>query len=201
MAFAAAIGVGTVLLMLPVAVVGSGSGAPLHVALFTATSAVCVTGLIVVDTSTYWSGFGQTVVIVLIQMGGLGIMTAASLIAILLARRMGLRSKFIASASVRSIGIGDVRQVLLGVATLTFVVEATLTLVLSARLWLSYDLPLGRALTHGGFTAVSAFNNAGFALWSGGATSPDLSRMPGLEFERSDHVVQQIANRFVLGCP
>lgn len=167
LAFAGAIAAGTLLLMLPAAVAGTGTGgAPFLVGLFTATSAVCVTGLVVVDTATYWSGFGQVVIIALIQVGGLGIMTAASLIAIVLARRIGLRSRFIAAASVRSVGIGQVRQVVLGVARLTGLVEAVLTLVLAARFVLGYHLPPGRALAQGAFTAVSAFNNAGFALWS-----------------------------------
>lgn len=167
LAFAAAIGVGTLLLMLPVSTANPAAGAASFVtALFTATSAVCVTGLIVVDTAVYWSGFGQGVIIALIQVGGLGIMTAASLLAIVLARRLGLRSRFIASASVRSVGIGEVRQVVAGVAKLTFAVEAVLTLILAARLVLSYGAAPGEALVHGGFTAVSAFNNAGFALWS-----------------------------------
>ena len=167
LAFVGAIGLGTLLLMLPASVAGEGTGgAPFVAALFTATSAVCVTGLVVVDTATYWSGFGQTVVIVLIQLGGLGIMTAASLIAILLARRLGLRTRFIVSASVRAVGIGEVRKLVIGVARLTFTVEAAITLALTARLVLGYGADLGQALAWGGFTAVSAFNNAGFALWS-----------------------------------
>ncbi len=167
LAFAAAIGVGTLLLMLPISVAGPGTGGtPFLAALFTATSAVCVTGLIVVDTATYFSGFGQSVIIVLIQLGGLGIMTAASLIAILLARRLGLRTRFIASASVRAVGIGEVRQVVVGVARLTFTVEAVIALLVAARLVLGYGASPGQALARGAFTAVSAFNNAGFALWS-----------------------------------
>lgn len=79
LAFAAAIGVGTLLLMPPVSTANSAAGAASFVtALFTATSAVCVTGLIVVDTAAYWSGFGQGVIIAPIQVGGLGIMTAPS---------------------------------------------------------------------------------------------------------------------------
>ena len=87
-AFAAAVLAGTALLMLPLARVGP-EGAPVLTALFTSTSAVCVTGLVTVDTPTYWSGFGQAVILGLIQIGGFGIMTLASLVGLLLSRRWG----------------------------------------------------------------------------------------------------------------
>lgn len=100
-AFAAADLIGTVLLMLPIARAGEGS-APFVTALFTSTSAVCVTGLVTVDTPTYWSGFGQAVIIGLIQIGGFGIMTLASLIALFLSRRLGLRTRLTAAAETKS---------------------------------------------------------------------------------------------------
>ena len=106
-AFAVAVAVGTGLLMLPIAREGPGS-APLVTALFTATSAVCVTGLIVVDTPVYWSGFGQVVILALIQVGGFGIMTLASLVGLLISRRLGLRSRLIAAAETKHVGLGDV---------------------------------------------------------------------------------------------
>ncbi|HSJ22058.1 MAG TPA: hypothetical protein VK964_15925, partial [Nocardioidaceae bacterium] len=113
-AFAVAIAVGTVLLMLPVSRAGDG-GAPFVVSLFTATSAVCVTGLVVVDTPSYWSSFGEAVILGLIQVGGFGIMTLASLLGLLVTRRLGLRSRLTAATETRSLGIGDVRSVLVGV--------------------------------------------------------------------------------------
>ena len=90
--FLAAIALGTVVLMIPVA---SASGEPTSVvtALFTATSAVAVTGLVVVDTGTYWSAFGQVVIMVLFQIGGLGIMTAATLLGLMAGRGFGLRDR------------------------------------------------------------------------------------------------------------
>jgi Trk-type K+ transport system membrane component len=124
-AFGTAVVVGTLLLMLPVARVGP-DGAPLVTALFTATSAVCVTGLITVDTPTYWSGFGQAVILLLIQVGGFGIMTLASLVGLLLSRRMGLRTRLTAAAETKSLGIGDVRAVLVGVAKVSLLFEAVL---------------------------------------------------------------------------
>jgi trk system potassium uptake protein len=89
--FATAIAAGTALLSSPLATAGSGR-ASFEDALFTATSAVCVTGLATVDTGTYWSGFGQGVILALVQLGGLGIMTVASLVAILFSRRLGFRT-------------------------------------------------------------------------------------------------------------
>ena len=84
-------------------------------ALFSAASAVCVTGHLIVNTATYWSPFGHVVILVLIQIGGFGIMTMASLLGMLVARRIGLRTRITAAAETRSVGIGDVRSVIAGV--------------------------------------------------------------------------------------
>jgi potassium uptake TrkH family protein len=174
-AFAAAVAVGTLLLMLPAARTGEGS-APFITALFTATSAVCVTGLITVDTPTYWSGLGQAVILGLIQVGGFGIMTMASLLGLLIAKRMGLRTRITAAAETKSIGLGDLRRLLLGVARVTVLTEGIVAAVLTTRWLLAYDEQTERALYLGVFHAVSAFNNAGFALYSdnliGFATDP-----------------------------
>ena len=164
--FAVAIAIGTALLMLPISRSAS-SGAPVLVAVFTATSAVCVTGLVVVDTPTYWSGFGQAVILVLIQVGGFGIMTLASLLGLLISRKMGLRTRITAATETKSPGgLGDVRAVIIGVAKVTCLVEAGIAAILTVRFIVGYDEPVGRALYLGVFHAVSAFNNAGFALWS-----------------------------------
>ncbi|MGH3329806.1 MAG: TrkH family potassium uptake protein, partial [Nocardioidaceae bacterium] len=143
--FAGAVVVGTVLLMLPVSRAGDGGNAPMLAALFTSTSAVCVTGLAVVDTPTYWSGFGQAVILGLIQAGGFGIMTLASLLGLLVSRRMGLRSRLTAAAETKSLGIGDVRAVLLGVAKVSLLFETTTAILLAGRFLLGYGEPLGRA--------------------------------------------------------
>lgn len=163
--FAAAVALGTALLMLPVAAAGPG-GATFVEALFTATSAVCVTGLVVVDTATYWTGFGQAVILALIQVGGFGIMTMASLLGLLLSRRLGLRTRLTTAHETKSLSLGDVRSVLLGVGRVTLAVEATTAALLTARFAVGYDEPAPRALWLGVFHALSAFNNAGFALWS-----------------------------------
>ena len=157
--------VGTLLLLLPVSRAGEGS-APVVTAVFTATSAVCVTGLTTVDTATYWSHTGQAVILALIQVGGFGIMTLASLIGLFLARRMGLRTRLTAAAETRSIGLGDVRRVLRGVFLVTVVMETAVAVILTLRFRFAYDDTWGTAVWHGVFHAVSAFNNAGFALFS-----------------------------------
>lgn len=162
-AFAAAIVAGAGLLMLPAA--STGAAADPLTALFTATSAVCVTGLVVVDTGSAWSPFGQGVVLVLIQLGGFGIMTFASLLGLLLSRRLGLQTRLAAAASTRSVGLGDVRRLLAGVARVTLVVEAVTAVVLATRWVVTYGESPGRALWLGVFHAVSAFNNAGFGLY------------------------------------
>ncbi|MGO1489278.1 MAG: TrkH family potassium uptake protein [Arachnia sp.] len=163
--FAVMIALGTILLMLPTARSGPG-GAPLITALFTATSATCVTGLITVDTPVYWTAFGQAVILLLIQVGGLGIMALASLVGLLLFRRMGLRTRLTAAHETKSDGIGDVRRVLVGVLKVSLLMEAVVALFLTGRFIVGYDEPPVRAAYLGVFHAVSAFNNAGFALFS-----------------------------------
>ena len=98
---------GTILLMLPVSV-KDGHGAPFEDALFTATSAVCVTGLITRDTALYWSGFGQAVILVLIQIGGLGIISVAAFIAILSGRRLTLLQRSTLQDSISAHQIGGI---------------------------------------------------------------------------------------------
>ena len=163
-AFLGAIGVGTLLMMLPAARAEPGH-APFVTALFTATSAVCVTGLSVVDTPTYWSGFGQVLLTVLSQVGGFGIMTLATLLSLLVSRRLGLRSRLMAQAETSGLLGGNVGGVLIRVAIVMFASEAAIAVVLTLRFWLAYDYSFGRAVWEAVFHAVQAFNNAGFALY------------------------------------
>ncbi|MGY2127013.1 TrkH family potassium uptake protein [Blastococcus sp. SYSU DS0617] len=164
-AFAAAVAVGTALLMLPVSTAGE-ERADLLTALFHATSAVCVTGLATVDTGTYWSGFGQGVILLLIQAGGLGIMTLATLVALLLSRRLGLRARLIAQTETKSLSAADVRRVIGKVVVFSLVCEAVVATVLALRFATAYGGSPVDALYFGVFHAVSAFNNAGFGLFS-----------------------------------
>lgn len=165
LAFAAAVAVGTALLALPVSTAGE-AGAGVTTALFTAVSAVCVTGLVVVDTAAHWSGFGEGVILALIQIGGFGIMTLASLLALLVSGRLRLWMQLTAQAETKSLGIGDVRAVLLGVARTALAVESAVALVLALRFHLGYGMPPDQSVRYGVFHAVSAFNNAGFGLAS-----------------------------------
>lgn len=174
LAFLVAIAIGTALLMLPAARAGQG-GASFVEALFTATSAVCVTGLTVVDTATYWSGFGQGVILLLFQIGGLGIMAGATLIGLLVSRRLGLSTHLLAKVETRSLGVGEVMPILRLVLGVTLLVEAALAGWLFLRLRGSPDMAVGEAAWHAVFQAVSAFNNAGFSTWTDSLTqfAPD----------------------------
>ena len=165
--FAGAIALGTLLLLLPAS---SSTPTPVLTALFTATSAVCVTGLAVVDTGTHWTLFGQGVILALIQLGGFGMMTAASLLAMLVNAPLRTRSRQLLQAETHALALGDVRSVARLVLGVTVVVEATATLVLAARFALGHGMAWREALWQGLFHAVSAFNNAGFSTWSDSLT-------------------------------
>lgn len=172
-AFLAGIGAGTALLMLPQASAGAGS-APFVVALFTATSAFCVTGLTVVDTASYWTGTGHAIIFLLCQLGGLGIMTGATLLGLLVTGRNRLSSRILQRAEMRSLDMGDVGGVVRIVVILTFSVEGALALALGLNFWLRNGLTPFDAAWNGLFHAVSAWNNAGFAL--GAVAMPGMAR-------------------------
>ncbi|MGM7671491.1 TrkH family potassium uptake protein [Microbacterium sp. A93] len=163
--FGAAILVGTALLMLPLSS-ADGTWTGFVEALFTSTSAVCVTGLVVVDTAVYWSPFGKIVILVLIQLGGLGIMLFAALVGLVLARKFSVKSRVIAGTETKTPGAGDMKRVAAGIVITTLVIEAVVALLLFARFATEYGYDVGRAAWHAVFHAVSAFNNAGFALYS-----------------------------------
>ncbi|GAB47672.1 Ktr system potassium uptake protein KtrB [Mobilicoccus pelagius NBRC 104925] len=162
--FLAVIVVGTLLLSLPIA---HASGRTNHLAAaFTAVSAVCVTGLVTVDTATYWTPFGQAIILLLIQVGGLGTMTLATLLVLLIRGRITLVASLRAQSETKTMALGDVRRVLVRIVRATLVAESSVALWLTIRFRTTYDDDLPTALWHGVFHAVSAFNNAGFALYS-----------------------------------
>ncbi|MFZ4518246.1 MAG: TrkH family potassium uptake protein [Microthrixaceae bacterium] len=163
--FLLAITVGTVLLLLPVST-APGRSTGVLTAAFTATSAVCVTGLAVVDTATHWSPFGQAMILLLVEFGGLGFMTIASLIVMIVSRRLGLRRQLATNAERGALSLGDVRSVLAGLAVVTAVVQIGVALWLAVRFHQVRDLGLGESLWQGVFHSVMAFNNAGFALYT-----------------------------------
>ena len=156
--------VGTALLLLPGTRAG-GSSAPLLVALFSATSAVCASGLSVVDTGSYWSGFGQAVLLVLMQVGGLAVMIVTSLLALTVAERLGLSTRLLADSGTGGLTPRTIRRVVRGTVLLALSIEAASMLVLTLRLWLAHGYPVGRALWYATFHSVSAFTNCGLTLW------------------------------------
>jgi len=163
--FLFAIVVGTVILMLPISHAQGRDASSLLPAFFTAVSAVCVTGLVVVDTGTYWSPFGQAVVMLLFQIGGFGMMTAATLLGLMVNRSLQLRTRLIAQVETPSLALGDVANVARLVFVVTFASEAIVAALLSIRLHFAYDFTWGEAAWSGLFHAVSAFNNAGFSIY------------------------------------
>ena len=161
--FLVAILIGTALLMLPVASVDTASTSWLT-AFFTAVSAVCVTGLVVVDTGTYWSMFGQGVILILFQIGGFGMMTAATLLGLMVNNSLRLRTKLITQVETHGLVLGDVTSVAKIVLIVTLTAESIVAAALIMRLHFGYGLPLEEAIWSGVFHAVSAFNNAGFSI-------------------------------------
>ena len=160
--FAAIILLGALLLTLPAAS-RDGVSCGLRPALFTATSATCVTGLVLYDTWSQWSGFGQIVILCLIQIGGLGFMSVATLLIFLLRRKIGLQQRLMIAQSLSVNDIKGVVRLQKLVLTGSFSVEAVGAIILTLRFWPEYGFT--RALRWGIFHSVSAFCNAGFDLF------------------------------------
>lgn len=162
LSFTALIVSGTILLRLPV----SAARQPLTVleAVFTATSAVCVTGLIVVDTPTDLTVFGELVVLALIQLGGLGYMAITTVVGLALGRQLSIHERLTLQEALNVQTMEGLARFVLTVLKLTLAFELTGALILTAR-WAG-EHGLGQAAYFGLFHAISAFNNAGFALWS-----------------------------------
>jgi trk system potassium uptake protein TrkH len=159
--FALIILLGTILLTLPAATV-DGRGLPWLDALFTSTSATCVTGLVVVDTGTTFTPFGQMVILSLIQVGGLGFMTFATFFALIMRKRISLRERLLLQESLNQVSIEGIVRLAKMIIIFTAIVEAIGGVLLAIRF--SYDFPLGKAIYFGFFHAISNFNNAGFDL-------------------------------------
>src|SRR2546422_10649145 len=159
--FATIVLAGAFLLSLPVAS-AAGRPVPFLTALFTATSATCVTGLVVVDTATYFSLFGQLVIMLLIQLGGLGYMTVATLMAMIIGRRIGLRDRLVLQEAHNLYTMGGVVRFTRTVVLATLAIETVGALILAWR-WIP-EFGLTRGVYYGVFHSISAFNNAGFDL-------------------------------------
>ena len=159
--FLAVILTGTLLLMLPVSS-AEGAATPFGDALFTATSAVCVTGLVVHDTFRYWSLFGQLCILLLIQIGGLGTITLATVVTMLAGRKISLFQRSIMKDAVSADQIGGIVRYTLFILSGTLAVEFLGVITLFPIFFRKYPLP--RCILYSVFHSVSAFCNAGFDL-------------------------------------
>ncbi|MBQ8834507.1 MAG: potassium uptake protein, TrkH family [Oscillospiraceae bacterium] len=189
--FAAMILAGALLLTLPAAS-RDGVSCGFRPALFTATSATCVTGLVLYDTWTQWSGFGQVVIISLIQIGGLGFMSAATLFVFFLRKRIGLKQRLVMA---QALSVNDMdgivrlqKTVLIG----SFSIEAIGALILTLRFWPEYGF--WKALRWGLFHSISAFCNAGFDIL--GCITPGVSLM---EFNSDPVVLLTLGSLVTIG--
>lgn len=160
--FAAIIIIGMVLLSLPIAAAPGAPRASMTDSLFTATSAVCVTGLIVRDTATGWSTFGQITILILIQIGGLGFMTMATLILMLMGRRVGLRERLVLQEALNEFSLQGLVSLIKKIIILTFSFELIGTMLFSIRFIPQYGFLDG--LYKSIFHSISAFCNAGFDI-------------------------------------
>lgn len=161
--FAAMILTGALLLCLPISST-SGQGTPFLDALFTATSANCVTGLVVVPTFSHWTVFGKTVILALIQLGGLGLIAVLTLGMVLLRRRISLQNRLVIQAAFNQDGIGGMVRLVQKVILITLCIEGVGAVLLAAGFYFSSAMPLGRAVGMGVFHSISAFCNAGFDI-------------------------------------
>jgi trk system potassium uptake protein len=159
--FAVIIFIGAMLLMLPVAT-NDGKGLSFLDALFTATSATCVTGLVVVDTGTTFTLFGQLVILALIQVGGLGFMTFATMFAFLLGKRISLQERLLLREAMNNLTLEGIVRLVKRVLIFTVIIEGIGGLILAIRF--AFDMPPLKAFYFGMFHAISNFNNAGFDL-------------------------------------
>lgn len=154
---------GALLLMLPVSRAGEGHAGFLE-ALFTSTSAVCVTGLVVQDTATYWSPFGQTVILCLIQIGGMGVVTSAVAIAMISGKKIGLMQRSTLQEAISAHHVGGIVKLTGFIVRTTFVIEMIGAALLSFAFLSSGAFDPLRGLWYGLFHSISAFCNAGFDL-------------------------------------
>ena len=204
--FAFTIGVGAVLLMLPLAT-QTGQQASLIDALFTATSATCVTGLIVKDTGSYFSPFGQLVIISLIQIGGLGIMTFSVSLAIFMRRDMDLKRELIMHDVLNQDTLSDIKGLILFIVKMTIIFELIGAIIL-CFIWRNRFLSFPLTIYYSFFHSISAFCNAGFSTFSNSLTNFSKDIMTniticlliisgGLGFVVIKDLYENIKNKFV----
>ncbi|MFZ0477295.1 MAG: potassium transporter TrkG, partial [Halobacillus sp.] len=152
---------GTFLLKLPSA---TSNGITFMDALFTATSAMTVTGLVVIDTGTAFTLFGQIIILVLIQVGGLGIMTFAVLIYMVLGKKIGIKERLLIQQALNQTSLGGVIRLVRKLFIFSITIEALAVVFLSLR-WVP-EMGMAKGIYASIFHSISAFNNAGFSIWS-----------------------------------
>ncbi|MFD0868111.1 MULTISPECIES: TrkH family potassium uptake protein [Paenibacillus] len=182
--------IGTILLTTPMASV-DGRSVPFVDALFTATSAMCLTGLVVVDTATTYSVFGQMVIMLLIQIGGLGFMTMSTLFALVLKKRISLRERLILQEALNQNSMEGIVRLIRKIIIYSLSIEFVAFVLLTLR-W-SVDFPFAEAVYFGMFHAISLFNNAGFDLFGGVS-----GRFSGLALFTNDPIVSIIAMALII---
>jgi trk system potassium uptake protein TrkH len=189
LSFLAVIAAGTLLLSLPFAT-RAGTRLPLVDALFTAASATCVTGLVVVDTGSTFSLFGQLVILACIQVGGLGLMTLTTVFGVLLGQRLGILDRAAMQESFHHSHAAPIAALVRHIVLGTMLIEGAGAATLAAY-WMAVDRfdSAGRAIYHAVFHAVSAFCNAGFALYASSL----------IEFQRDPFVMLVMAALIVIG--
>jgi trk system potassium uptake protein len=173
--FAGLIVIGTILLMLPVSS-NTGQFTSILDSFFTATSAVCVTGLAVVDTADHWSLFGQIIICILIQLGGFGFMTSATIFLLAFGRKIGLQERLLIQESMGLVKLGGLINIIKWMLLFTFVTE----IIGAGILYLQFntDYSSGEAIWLSIFHSISAFNNAGFDLLGGFRSFADYNDNP-----------------------
>ena len=189
--FALIILLGAVLLTLPAAS-RDGVSCGFRPALFTATSSTCVTGLVLYDTWSQWSGFGQAVILSLIEIGGLGFMSAASVFVFFLRKKVGLKQRMVMAQALSLNDMEGVVRLQKVVLSGSLSVEAIGALILTLRFWPEFGF--AQALKWGVFHSVSAFCNAGFDIF--GSITPGASLM---EFHSDPIVLLTLGALVVVG--
>ncbi|MCG7426741.1 TrkH family potassium uptake protein [Helcobacillus massiliensis] len=187
LATAGVLALGTTLLMMPFS--SKGEPPPFIDALFTATSALCVTGLVTLNTDEQWTVGGQIVLLCLMQIGGLGVMILVTMLALLTARHVGIRDRQVFDTATASGAGSHVRSTLRMIALVTIAVEGAVAVLLTLRMHTHYEMGWGKSAWYGVFHAVSAFNNAGFGLRSSSL----------IDFGTDPFVLLPIAGAIILG--
>lgn len=166
LAFGSVAIIGTILLLIPASTV-EGQRTDFVTALFTAVSAVSITGLTVVETATHWTFFGHLIILILIQLGGLGIISFASLVGLLISGRLSLRDRLNTLGEARVSGFNNVPSLLRTILLIYVGFEIVMSVYLTTVFYFGHDKEFLQALWYGIFHAISSFNNGGFSLFEG----------------------------------